>query len=362
MAEAKPVLPKPPPPPIRKTVVLKAREALTAKQALDAAKGKASPPLPYSKVRLRGLTGTMELSETVELNGCVGVVLPAILADVQPEPNTLQIRIDTDDEEPDVAVYYHQCEPLEGSNNVLASLNAEEQSLLKRIDSQVRGEAGRKMIKMKTEKSFAEKVPPKTGLNLADVQQKPHPPYSKVRLRGLKNAAEKNGRVGIVLPPILAEVQDEPDTLQVRIDTDVDAEDICVFGHQLEPLEGPRNVLASLSSEDQTLLKKIESLVREEAAQELKKKSLEALASGSSGKKPGPKAAPKPSLTAPKPPLTAPKPPLTAPRPPKAVPKSSIFSSSIVTRATPKPSALGPPPTRAAPPAPPPNSKKQRRE
>ena len=162
-------------------------------------------------------------------------------------------------------------------------------------------------------------------------------PYSKVRLRGLKATVELNGCVGVVLPAILSEVQEEPGTLQVRTGTAEDAEDWAVYPHQLEPLEGPRNVLSSLSAEEQSLLKEIESQVRGEAGRQLLKMKSQAVLAA--GEKPGPKAAPKAAIVV------------------KAAPKASIVitavpKASIMPKAVPKATTLGPPPTRAAPPAP----------
>ena len=148
-------------------------------------------------------------------------------------------------------------------------------------------------------------------------------PYSKVRLRGLQVTVELNGRVGIVLPAFLSEVQKEPNTLQVRIDLDEDAADIAVYPHQLEPLEGPRNVFSSLPAEQQHLLQEIESLVR---AEERRKK------------KPGPKAAPQKA---------------SLPEPAKAKPKAvPLRGPPEPAKAKPRAIPLGGPPTRPAPPAP----------
>ena len=182
------------------------------------------------------------------------------------------------------------------------------------------------------------KAPPTAVLAIAEIQ-----PYSKVRLRGLKATPELNGCVGVVLPAILAEVQEEPGTLQIRIDMDEDEADLAVYPHQLEPLEGPRNVLSSLTAKDQELLKVIQAQVRGEAGRKLVK--MKATEASAAGKKPGPKAAPKPPKAAPKGSVVI-----------TAIPKSSICSSSIVPRAVPKAMTLGPPPTRQAPPAPPSSS------
>ena len=151
------------------------------------------------------------------------------------------------------------------------------------------------------------------------------PAYSKVRLRGIRKRVEINDRIGVVLPACLADPKaTEPDTIQVRIDTNMKAQDMIVLSSQTELLEQ-----ASLTFGERVFLSKLVSLIQKEEEEREKQHTLRTSS---------------PVLNETIRAKAAPMGPAGA--------KEKITPKEIMLNAAPKTSTVGPPPTRAAPPAP----------
>lgn len=85
------------------------------------------------------------------------------------------------------------------------------------------------------------------------------PPYTRVRLKGLKVNTDLNGLCGIVTPPELSQSQNVPGTVKVRLES---MREVAVRPPNLDSLDG---VDAGITPEQQMKLRQINSQVRIEA-------------------------------------------------------------------------------------------------